>query len=129
MGNSKLKPCPFCGSNDVECFEISIEIAPGKYGVGCNHCGISVTRIKSREEAVERWNRRAWIPPDDYHDAKIGDIVEFSGVKLKVVEDRNKESANCERYCYFYNHCMCNIVCCADRADGIPVFFKKVDDK
>lgn len=53
---SELKPCPFCGSTDLE-----IDDVPGTdaYGVICCGCGISmVPTAFDKECAIEEWNRR-----------------------------------------------------------------------
>jgi Lar family restriction alleviation protein len=63
---ANLKPCPFCGSTQVEAFFSSWEF----YRVDCEGCGTSgphadVTQVDmfDREAAealaCERWNRRA----------------------------------------------------------------------
>ena len=53
--NEKLKPCPFCGSEDVELKRY------GKlFGVECNHCyQPSWTYYVYKDKAIEAWNRRA----------------------------------------------------------------------
>lgn len=76
MGEIKLKPCPFCGSEtapeiytlaELNCrdtdepeYERESEI----YAVACNYsrggCGASTGGIReTEEEAAEAWNRRA----------------------------------------------------------------------
>ena len=57
----KLKPCPFCGSEDVKLLE-EVEIQ----GVlacfvncrSCNACG-SMFLTSKKKEAIAAWNRRA----------------------------------------------------------------------
>jgi Lar family restriction alleviation protein len=51
MSKFKLKPCPFCGSTNIEHSKIWIFIA-------CNNCKAQISR-PSEKEAVEAWNRRA----------------------------------------------------------------------
>ena len=54
----KLKPCPFCGSENVEVFKFNIDFAPGKYGVHCNDCEISVGRFNMEDDVIKGWNQR-----------------------------------------------------------------------
>jgi len=53
----ELKPCPFCGSTDVELF------VP-QYCVTCNGCGVHTSVCETRGDAISEWNRRAsqWRP-------------------------------------------------------------------
>lgn len=56
----KLKPCPFCGSRDVDVFDAAGE----PYGcsqpyVHCNNCCADSKMCDSLDKAVAAWNRRA----------------------------------------------------------------------
>jgi Lar family restriction alleviation protein len=53
----ELKPCPFCGSSDIEIYEHPYECQPDLYSVDCD-CGAGVELFKSRDLAIEAWNRR-----------------------------------------------------------------------
>lgn len=65
---SNLKPCPFCGSEDIE-----IEKAEdGKYDYNgnlihpcwiatCNNCEIETAYFGTKEEAVFFWNTRSSV--------------------------------------------------------------------
>lgn len=59
--NQKLKPCPFCGSKNVEIFE---PVNKNKNVVGravmCNECGTRVGFPLAYDDlmATEAWNRR-----------------------------------------------------------------------
>ena len=59
----ELKPCPFCGSEDVWYFEERLHIMGNAYlmGVKCRNCGgawISSDKRKCTNDAVRAWNRR-----------------------------------------------------------------------
>jgi Lar family restriction alleviation protein len=51
-----LKPCPFCGSPDLE---LSNLCDPDDYFVSCNGCEVQQIANYTREEAIQRWNERA----------------------------------------------------------------------
>ena len=58
-----LKPCPFCGTEDIGISRvyidpISSDSPPDEVHVGCNGCGIGYTE-ETEEEAVESWNTRS----------------------------------------------------------------------
>jgi len=63
---NRLRPCPFCGSDDVE---LSITALDDDYKfnkVNCNHCGVTVSfavrectrgyETRSADETVRMWN-------------------------------------------------------------------------
>ena len=52
----KLKPCPFCGSDDLEIYIKGT--GRRKYAVCCNTCDARGERTKIKEEAATAWNRR-----------------------------------------------------------------------
>lgn len=62
MNNAELKPCPFCGSNNVELVDEFEKRTEHRYltyrRVGCNDCGALSGRRDNRTECIERWNRR-----------------------------------------------------------------------
>ena len=84
MSESKLKPCPFCGS------EVELEKIPLWYGNGrgykdcyefkirCKKCGCRVdqpendsiyrSEEKAKKNAIEAWNRRAERRTDEEAD-------------------------------------------------------------
>lgn len=53
---SELKPCPFCGSQDVDYAEA--EDIDGSF-VMCFECGTTSPVVDSKEKARDIWNRRA----------------------------------------------------------------------
>jgi Lar family restriction alleviation protein len=61
MANN-IKPCPFCGSTNISC----TQLRDGTYVIS-HHCDLNLSDLttvanaygNSKEEAIERWNRRA----------------------------------------------------------------------
>ena len=53
--SEELKPCPFCGSDDVDlqCYE------DDGFHVVCGKCGGNMPGWDDPDEAIEAWNRRA----------------------------------------------------------------------
>jgi len=54
---TELKPCPFCGSKEVE----YSDYVPGTdvMGIVCSGCGITfVPTAYCEDTAIEEWNRR-----------------------------------------------------------------------
>lgn len=61
---SELKPCPFCGCDEVEIRRKRDYGARGadyelRYFVSCEYCGASSGLCWSEEMAINHWNRRA----------------------------------------------------------------------
>ena len=59
---TELKPCPFCGSEDVKLRHYKVNGCDWWY-VTCNQCRIAIdpmfwNNYVSREEAIEIWNKR-----------------------------------------------------------------------
>lgn len=56
---SELRPCPFCGGDNVQ----FIEYKPGYGTVGCGDCCFELPsgdwETLPKAEAVKKWNRRA----------------------------------------------------------------------
>lgn len=51
--SEKLKPCPFCGGNNLSIDGITV------YWVECKDCNASISGHETEEEAIEAWNMRA----------------------------------------------------------------------
>lgn len=54
MNEIELKPCPFCGSEDVTCDSLE-----DVYYVECFGCSAKVESYNGLEDAVAGWNARA----------------------------------------------------------------------
>ena len=53
-----LKPCPFCGNENIEKYD-----GANFYRIGCLKCEVFVTipastRYTAEDRAIEKWNRR-----------------------------------------------------------------------
>lgn len=52
---TELKPCPFCGCQDIETIDYSIDIE----GVLCLGCGaFTIAKDGTKDGAIKIWNRR-----------------------------------------------------------------------
>lgn len=54
-GEQKLRPCPFCGNEEIELYTII-----GFY-VTCEKCGAEGPGSKSKNDAICKWNRRVEV--------------------------------------------------------------------
>ena len=54
--SEKLKPCPFCGSNDIA---FDFGLGRGVAYAYCCNCGAETITRASASEAANDWNRRA----------------------------------------------------------------------
>ena len=60
-----LKPCPFCGSHEIELQEVKLRVAPNHWQVKCLSCGCGTLRysyyaLPTEQCAISRWNSRAF---------------------------------------------------------------------
>lgn len=56
-----IKPCPFCGSKDIDCFDTDFGVAdnPFVYIVQCENCNANIyAKSRALEDAIELWNKR-----------------------------------------------------------------------
>lgn len=59
MSNVELKLCPFCGEKATIIRLPTIYEEP-RFFPSCGNCGAEMPRVyRTREEAIEAWNRRA----------------------------------------------------------------------
>lgn len=56
--NAELKPCPFCGSENVRVAENRMDYLFIGYSVHCNRCGAETSYTKDKDKAIEAWNKR-----------------------------------------------------------------------
>lgn len=58
MSEVKLKPCPFCGSEDLEIEYSCLGLRGKRFAdVACVECGVTM-HGDCDEEAIQHWNRR-----------------------------------------------------------------------
>lgn len=57
MSELKLKPCPFCGSSDIETIEDSDDIYVS-FTIHCKECDATSGRTSKRTVANILWNSR-----------------------------------------------------------------------
>ncbi|MBR2999707.1 MAG: Lar family restriction alleviation protein [Oscillospiraceae bacterium] len=69
---SRLKPCPFCGGNDIGGMQVRFPLPDfeedgGDWVLGCRACNTSITFFNKRnkDEVIEAWNRRAKCTEED----------------------------------------------------------------
>ena len=85
--SEEIKPCPFCGSEDVEVFPNY-----GRYFAACCDCGSEGPNKERKEEAIRKWNQR----PYEYDMPAIVKKVQRMEAALKIFA--NPESWNDEGY-------------------------------
>lgn len=57
---AELKPCPFCGGNNVGVWHEFWYVAErDDYAVQCYDCHFGLSIKHTEKEAIEAWNRRA----------------------------------------------------------------------
>ena len=57
--NSDLKPCPFCGSKQVEVRQIKDGLSIGCNTTNCLCQWWFMRQFTDKEQAIKAWNRRA----------------------------------------------------------------------
>ena len=56
---TELKPCPFCGSKDVDVITHEFYLQTNTYGVMCFNCEVQTKQFFTNKiTAVKAWNRR-----------------------------------------------------------------------
>lgn len=105
MGETKLKPCPFCGADAsaggvVRYGQLTVAAQRWDqdefYYCNCPSCGVNNLGLvghRTRDEAIAAWNRRA------SHEARIAELEEALRVALPYVEQAIKDDGgidNCD---------------------------------
>ena len=54
----KLKPCPFCGGNNVGVFKHEYFYKSHLYAAHCYDCHFCLKMVETEEEAIKAWNTR-----------------------------------------------------------------------
>jgi Lar family restriction alleviation protein len=63
--NEELKPCPFCGGDGISYVSVgpgilmSVQVECAECEVGFRFCDYEPDIEPTREELIEKWNRRA----------------------------------------------------------------------
>jgi len=74
MEDDELKPCPFCGSKDIQIHDwASAQILPF---VACDECGAAGPSDRDALEAQELWNLRAELEMVRYRRVKLTEMLE-----------------------------------------------------
>jgi restriction alleviation protein, Lar family len=63
MDDVELKPCPFCGEEDIRsslgCDDDGTYTENDEvWGLYCSNCDVEFHTFHSRKEVIEKWNRR-----------------------------------------------------------------------
>lgn len=60
MDSFDLKPCPFCGSKDIESYQLTPGWTDPYWRIGCPNCGCWFEVANwTEQDAIEAWNTRA----------------------------------------------------------------------
>ena len=54
----KLKPCPFCGGNNIGVFKHEYFYKSHLYAANCYDCHFGLKMVATEEEAIKIWNTR-----------------------------------------------------------------------
>lgn len=58
--NERLKPCPFCGSENISTGQALVAIGPYNNVITCGDCGMYCKpAVIEMGDAIKAWNRRA----------------------------------------------------------------------
>lgn len=126
--SEELKPCPFCGSEDVRTFETNDR----DWYATCDGCGANTSYWSTEDEVRRRWNSRAegqGIPyPCDKHGTRIdigdyvwdGDVC-AQAVSFTRVEDDQEWLVSYEWDVKHHISPCSNVTACPLGADGKPL--------
>lgn len=54
-----IKPCPFCGSSEIDIESVEIEGYDLGYQASCSQCSVMGSTYATKEDAIAVWNTRA----------------------------------------------------------------------
>jgi Lar family restriction alleviation protein len=54
----KLKPCPFCGGDNVDVFNWEVTFQGDYFKAYCKDCDFELKPQRTEEEAIKAWNTR-----------------------------------------------------------------------
>ncbi len=77
----KLKPCPFCGGNDIGVTYVETHSVDSSYETfGCKSCGIGIDQYDSKipQQELNEWNKRT--VPEGYTLVKTVFLYEISSM-------------------------------------------------
>ncbi len=55
--SNKLKPCPFCGSNNIYLYK-ACGVCDDDAWLECLECGVKTKAFRDTDEAIDAWNNR-----------------------------------------------------------------------
>ena len=55
---TELKPCPFCGNDEIDCCYEAEEDVYEFYFCKCKACGATAGFYQTEQEAIAAWNKR-----------------------------------------------------------------------
>jgi len=64
--NEELKPCPFCGGENLTIYHSGNGMVGVTYHIRCNECNISVEcAAHTKDEITEEWNKGGFLPKEE----------------------------------------------------------------
>ncbi len=55
---TELKPCPFCGGDNIDIMPADIITRTQYWRIFCFECGCTQTPTSNKEDAIKAWNKR-----------------------------------------------------------------------
>ena len=82
---SKLKPCPFCGGNNVRILQHRVRGAINTWSVCCDDCKFGSVANLNKGALIEHWNTRADLDKvesnlDKVLDKIVSELEELQGM-------------------------------------------------
>lgn len=101
----KLKPCPFCGSEDISVIDWSTDDENPSYCGWCSLCNTEGPINESKDEAAEAWNKRKipnvqyaevlveWMKDPEFKEEYTALQTIFERLVDKIVEEERKRGS------------------------------------